>query len=305
MARYILLKLLTTVLVLIVVSLAVFLTIRVAPGDPVTLIVGNQAPAEVRSLVRARLHLDQPLLVQYGIFVLDAVRGDFGRSYILGRTVSSLLGERLLNTVLLGVPSLVISYALAVPLGMLAAVRHRSWVDTLTLAVGNLGVAIPGFLVSLILIYLFGYVLHWLPTAGAGSIQHLVLPVVALTFGGLAITLRFVRAAILDELNADYVRVARAKGLAEPRVLWAHAFRNALLPIISLTALRLGWLLGGAVVVEVVFAWPGAGRLLVDAVTSRDYPVVQAVTLILAASVILANLAADVLYAVANPRIRY
>lgn len=305
MLRYVLTKLLLMIPALLAVSLAVFLVIRAVPGDPVLTIAGTQASPERRAQVREDLRLDEPLLFQYSGYLLGAVQGDFGRSYVLGKTVSELIWERLGNTLRLGLPALALSYVLALPLGVLAAQRHRTPVDYLVLWFSNIGIAVPGFLVSLIVIYLFAYKLGWLPASGYETPRHLILPVAVVTLEGLALNVRFIRTTMLEELGADYVRTARAKGLAGRRVLWGHAFRNALLPLVSLSALRLGWLLGGTVVVEVIFGWPGAGRFLVDSVVSRDYPVIQALTLILAAAVIVASLLADVLYAVINPRIRY
>lgn len=291
--------------VLLAVSFAVFIMLRLVPGDPVEIIVGTQASAERREQVRQELRLDEPILVQYGSFLTRAVRGDFGRSYVLGKTVTELIGERLGNSLRLGVPALALSYLLAVPLGVLVAARHRTWVDYAVNWVSALGIAVPGFLIGLAFIYVFAYKFGWFPTSGYGTTRHLILPVAALTLEGLALTVRFVRTAMLEELSSDYVRTARSKGLSTRRVLWGHALRNALLPLISLLALRIGWLVGGTVVIEVVFAWPGAGRFLVDSVVSRDYPVVQALTLVLAAAVVVSSLLADILYAVVNPRIRY
>jgi peptide/nickel transport system permease protein len=303
--RHIAMRVLILIPVLLAVSFAVFIMLRLVPGDPVEIIVGTQASAERREQVRQELRLDEPILVQYGSFLTRAVRGDFGRSYVLGKTVTELIGERLGNSLRLGVPALALSYLLAVPLGVLVAARHRTWVDYAVNWVSALGIAVPGFLIGLAFIYVFAYKFGWFPTSGYGTTRHLILPVAALTLEGLALTVRFVRTAMLEELSSDYVRTARSKGLSTRRVLWGHALRNALLPLISLLALRIGWLVGGTVVIEVVFAWPGAGRFLVDSVVSRDYPVVQALTLVLAAAVVVSSLLADILYAVVNPRIRY
>lgn len=305
MIRYTLVRLFVAIPVLFVVSVAVFLLIHLAPGDPVTLVVGNSASPAARERVSKQLHLNDSLPVQYFYYISDVAHGNLGRSYVIGKPVSTLLVERLGNTLRLGIPAFVLSYILAIPLGIAAAAWHRRWNDYVVLGISNFGVAVPEFIVSLLLIFIFGYKFGWFPTSGYGGFKHFVLPVTALTIASLSLTVRFVRASVLEELSADYVRTARAKGLPGWRVMWVHALRNALLPVISLSALRLGWLLGGTVVIEVVFGWPGAGRLLVDAVTSRDYPVIQATTLVLAAAVILANLAADILYAVVDPRIRY
>jgi ABC-type dipeptide/oligopeptide/nickel transport system permease component len=216
-----------------------------------------------------------------------------------------LVGERLVNTLKLGGVALIISYIFAIPLGVIAAVRHRTMADHLSVSIAYAGQSIPGFVIALFLILIFAYKLSLFPASGYKSLQHLVLPAAALAFQGLAISVRIMRTAMLEVLGMDFIRTLRAKGLSERRVIWQHALKNALIPVISVFALRLGWLLGGAVAIEVVFAWPGVGRLLVDAVSRRDYPVIQGVTLVLAAGVIVANLFADLLYAAVNPRIRY
>ena len=252
-----------------------------------------------------QLGLDQPIIVQYGYFLGGAIRGDFGRSYALQKEVSELAGERLMNTLKLGGAALIISYILAIPIGVIAAVRHRTTADHLSVALAYAGQSIPSFLVGLFLILIFAYQLRLLPASGYTSPMHLILPATALAFEGLAISVRTMRTSMLEVLGSDFIRTLRAKGLTERLVIWRHALKNSLVPVISVFAMRLGWLLGGAVAIEVVFAWPGAGRLLVNAVIEQDYPLIQALTLILAAGVIFANILADVLYAVVNPRIRY
>ena len=305
MLQYVTKKLAIAIPQIFLVSIAVFALIRITPSDPVDLIVPFSATEETRSLVRHRLHLDEPILTQYGYFLSSALRGDFGRSYTLQREVQELAGERLANTLKLGGAALIISYILAIPIGVIAAVRHRTLADHLSVALAYAGQSVPSFLVGLFLILIFAYQLRLLPSSGYASPLHLILPATALAFEGLAISVRTMRNSMLEVLGSDFIRTLRAKGLPERLVIWRHALKNSLVPVISVFAMRLGWLLGGAVAIEVVFAWPGAGRLLVNAVIERDYPLIQALTLILAAGVIFANILADVLYAVVNPRIRY
>jgi ABC-type dipeptide/oligopeptide/nickel transport system permease component len=305
MLRYVAKKLAIAIPLLLVVSMVVFALIRLAPSDPVSLIVPVTASKEVKDQVRSRLHLDEPLIVQYGYFIADALRGDFGRSYILQRDVSELIGERLLNTLKLGLTGLLIAYSIAIPIGVIAATRHRTWVDHFSVALAYAGQCVPSFVVSLLLILVFAYKFKLFPTSGYTSWKNLVLPATALAFESLTVSVRIMRSSMLEVLGMDYIRTLRAKGLPERLVIWQHALKNSLISVISVFALELGWLFAGAVAIEVVFAWPGAGRLLVDAVSRRDYPLIQGLTLILAAGVILANLLADVLYAAVNPRIRY
>ncbi len=305
MLQYILKKLAIAIPQLFLVSIAVFALIRITPSDPVTLILPASASEETRAFVRHKLHLDEPIIAQYGYFLSGAIRGDFGRTYILQRDVWELAGERLMNTLKLGAAAMIISYILAIPIGVIAAVRHRTMADHLSVALAYAGQSVPSFLVALFLILIFAYQLRLFPASGYKSPVHLVLPATALAFEGLAISVRTMRTSMLEVLGSDFIRTLRAKGLPERLVIWRHALKNSLVPVISVFAMRLGWLLGGAVAIEVVFAWPGAGRLLVNAVEQRDYPLIQALTLILAAGVIFANILADVLYAVVNPRIRY
>lgn len=305
MLQYVIKKLAIAIPQLFLVSIAVFALIRITPSDPVNLILPSSATEETRALVRRKLHLDKPIIVQYGYFLSGALRGDFGRSYALQKEVWELVGERLMNTLKLGAAAMIISYILAIPIGVIAAVRHRTMADHLSVSLAYAGQSVPSFLVGLFLILIFAYQLRLLPASGYASPRHLILPATALAFEGLAISVRTMRTSMLEILGSDFIRTLRAKGLPERLVIWKHALKNSLVPVISVFAMRLGWLLGGAVAIEVVFAWPGAGRLLVNAVIERDYPLIQALTLILAAGVIFANILADVLYAAVNPRIRY
>jgi ABC-type dipeptide/oligopeptide/nickel transport system permease component len=305
MLKYVAKKTAISIPVLLVVSIVVFLLIRLTPSDPVQLLVPLTATEEMKAAVRHRLHLDEPLIVQYGYFMAGALRGDLGRSYLLQKEVTELIGERLLNTLRLGLTGLLLAYAIAIPVGVIAASRHRTWLDHLSVALAYAGQCVPSFVVSLILILLFAYKLGWFPASGYSSWKNLVLPATAFAFEGLTVTVRIMRSSMLENLGMDYIRTLRAKGLPERLVIWQHALKNSLISVISIFALELGWLFAGAVAIEVVFGWPGAGRLLVDAVSRRDYPLIQGLTLVLSTGVILANLLADVLYAAVNPRIRY
>jgi peptide/nickel transport system permease protein len=303
MLGYIARKLLITIPLLLFISIAVFAIIHLAPGDPVSLTVNPGAPQSVFAAQRVRLGLDKPLPIQYFFFVGRVLHGDFGQSVLTGANVTTLIGQRLPSTLELGVAALLLSYLIAMPLGVVAALRRGKLADHGAMTVAHVGMGVPDFWLGIMLVLLFSLYLGWLPSSGNDSPRSLILPTIALSAQGVAISARVMRSAMLEVLGQDFVRTLRAKGLPERAVL-GHALRNALLPSISLFGLRLGWLIGGAVIVETVFAWPGVGRLLVDSVLHRDYPVVQGVAFLLGTSVILANLLGDVLYALANPRVR-
>jgi ABC-type dipeptide/oligopeptide/nickel transport system permease component len=303
MLGYVARKLLITIPLLLFISIAVFAIIHLAPGDPVSLTVNPGAPQSVFAAQRVRLGLDKPLPIQYLLFIGRVLHGDFGQSVLTGANVTTLIGQRLPNTLALGVAALLLSYLIAMPLGVVAALRRGKLADHGAMTVAHVGMGVPDFWLGIMLVLLFSLYLGWLPSSGNDSPRSLILPTIALSAQGVAISARVMRSAMLEVLGQDFVRTLRAKGLPERAVL-GHALRNALLPSISLFGLRLGWLIGGAVIVETVFAWPGVGRLLVDSVLHRDYPVVQGVAFLLGTSVILANLLGDVLYALANPRVR-
>jgi peptide/nickel transport system permease protein len=305
MFRYLAKKLLIAIPTLLIISILVFLTVYLAPGDPVDLVVNPMASKEIRDATRVKYGLDKPVLVRYVIFLQRAVQGDFGRSLKTHRPVMDVIAQRLPPTLLLTVSALVVAYLLSVPLGILAAVRQNTWVDRAAMLFSLLGVGIPSFWLSLVLIIFFGLRLHWLPVSGTGSISHYILPVIALSLETIAINSRMTRSSVLEVINQDYIMVLRAKGLPERRVIWLHALRNSLIPIITVLGLRIGWLIGGNVVVEYVFAWPGLGRQLVDSIIASDYPMIQGIMMIVALLIIGGNLLADVLYVVVNPRIRY
>ncbi|MDQ7800723.1 MAG: ABC transporter permease [Armatimonadota bacterium] len=305
MWRYVLKRVLLALPVLLGVSVVVFVAIRLIPGDPAQIMAGQAATEEVVRQIRQSLGLDQPLPVQYLYFLRNVVRGDLGRSLFNGAPVVEELGQRFPRTVRLALASIVVASLIGVPAGILAATRHLSWLDTLVMLVALVGVSMPVFWLGLNLILVFSVRLQWLPAFGYETWRHLLLPSVTLGAASAAIVARMTRSSMLEVLGQDYIRTARAKGLAERVVVNRHALRNALIPVVTVLGLQLGTLLSGAVLTETVFAWPGIGRLLVDAVLARDYPIIQGATLLIAATFVALNLAVDLLYGLLDPRIRY
>ena len=291
--------------VLIGASIIVFLMIHLAPGDPVHLIVGPNVTPEVYNNIVERLGLNDPLPVQYFRFLSNVVRGDLGMSILQRRPVLDIIKEKLPITLELGFASLFISFAIAVPAGVIAAVKRKTFVDYASMTGALLGMSMPTFWVGLLLLYFFAYRWRIFPISGYGTWQHLVLPAFTLGLANAAITARMVRSSLLEVIRQDYIRTARSKGLAESVVINQHALKNALIPIITLLGLRVGWIMGGSVISELVFSRPGLGRLMIEAIFSRDYPIVQGSMLALTACIILANILADILYAVVDPRIKY
>jgi peptide/nickel transport system permease protein len=273
-------------------------------GDPTDLLLPVDASEEIRREMRHEMGLDEPLPFQYLRFIGNALQGNLGESYKFKQPALSLVVERLPSTVLLATSALFLSLLLAIPLGIIAAVFRNSWVDTTATGVGLVGQAIPVYWLGLLLILLFSVEIRWFPSMGGGSLKALVLPAVTLAVYSMARIARLTRSAVLDVLNQEYVTVARSKGLTERVVLFKHVLRNAAIPIATMVGLQFGGLLGGAVLTEMVFSWPGIGRLAVQAVYGRDFPVVQAVTLVVAALFSGINLLVDILYAVLNPQIR-
>jgi peptide/nickel transport system permease protein len=296
---------LRTAIVLIVASIAVFYGLRFAPGDPTGGVLSPTALEEVREAYRERLGLNQPLWVQYGVYLSNLARGDLGTSIITGKSIEELLEFYGRNSVVLGVAATLLTYAIGLPLGALAAARRNTVVDQAITGFSVAGMGIPNFWLALLLIFLFASKLHWLPSGGCCSLKQLILPAVVLAAEGTAVTIRMTRSSMLEQLGQDFVRTHRAKGLSETVVVYSRVFRNALIPVISLAGLRLGWLIGYSLIVETIFQWPGVGYLLVDAVIRRDYPVAQFFSLLLVGVVVGANLLADVAYGVVDPRIRH
>jgi ABC-type dipeptide/oligopeptide/nickel transport system permease component len=288
-----------------VASIAVFYGLRFAPGDPTGGVLSPTALEEVREAYRERLGLNQPIWVQYGVYVRHLLQGDLGSSIITGKSIGELLAFYGRNSLILGVAATVLTYAIGLPLGALAAARRNSVLDQAISGLSIAGMGMPNFWLALLLIFFFASKLHWLPSGGCCSAKQLILPAIVLAAEGTAVTIRMVRSSMLEQLGHDFVRTHRAKGLSETVVVYSRVFRNALIPIISLAGLRLGWLVGYSLIVETIFQWPGIGYLLVDAVVRRDYPVAQFFSLLLVAVVVGANLLADVAYGVVDPRIRH
>jgi peptide/nickel transport system permease protein len=305
MTRYILHRMATLIPVLFGVSVIVFSILKFVPGDPALQVGGLDASPEDLAAIRQQLGLDRPVHVQYLYFVGNALRGDFGKSIRSNRPVLEEMWSRIPNTVVLTAVAMIFAILLGTGLGILAAVRQYSLWDNLAMATAMLGISVPIFWLGLMLMLLFAVELRWFPTAGTGTALHLVLPALTLGAASAAIIARQVRSAMLEVLRQDYVRTARAKGLKPRKVILRHALTNALIPAVTIIGLQFGYLLAGAVVTETVFAWPGVGRLLVDAIKFRDFPVVQATILWLALIFSAVNLAVDVLYGYLDPRIKY
>jgi len=298
-------RLVASVPVLVGVSLAVFAMLFLVPGDPVRMMLAEfvTTPDQVARM-RAQLHLDEPLLVQYGRFVGHAVQGDLGVSIRSRRPVAQEIRENLASTVTLAVAAMALAVGFGVGLGLLAALLPRSWVDLGAMLLALLGVSMPSFWLGLLLIVVFSLHLGWLPATGGGDLRHLVLPAVTLGAVASALIARLTRSSLLEVLGQDYVRTARAKGLAGWPVVVRHALRNALIPVVTIFGLQFGNLLAGAVIVETVFSRPGLGRLIVGGILSKDFPLVQGTILFVATAYVLLNLVVDLSYAALDPRIR-
>lgn len=294
-----------TIPVVIGVSIIVFSIIRLIPGDPARAIAGVQATPEFIEQVRVRYALDRPFYVQYGLFVSGAVRGDLGQSTFSRRPVTTEIRERFPRTLTLASISLLIATVVGVSAGIVSATRRNSVFDNASMLVALVGVAAPVFWLALMLQLLFSVQLRWLPATGLGTWRHLVLPSITLGMASAALMARITRSSMLDVLRQEYITTARAKGLGERVIVYKHALKNALIPVVTVLGLQFGILLGGAVLTETVFAWPGVGRLLVDAILRRDYPVVQGTVLLLAFLFVLINLVVDIIYAFIDPRIHY
>lgn len=306
MIRYISARLFAAVPVVIGVTLTVFSMLYLIPGDPVKMMLSEfgTSPEQVARM-RAQLHLNEPFAQQYGRFVWNATHGDLGASIRDRRPVTAEILELLPDTVELALSALAISAVLGLTLGVAAAVRQNSWWDLGSMAVALAGISMPSFWLGLMLIFLFSLRLGWLPATGGGGLGHLLMPAFALGLGAAAIIARLTRSTMLDVLRMEYVNTARAKGLAPPTVVLRHGLLNALIPVITIFGLQFGNLLAGTVIIETVFGRPGIGRLLVDAILNKDFPLVQGVVLFVAVGYVLINLVVDMVYAVVDPRIRY
>ena len=305
MTNYLFRRLLGLLPTLLIVAVLIFMFLHLLPGDPARLAAGPDADPETVELVRRDLGLDLPLHEQFVRYFSHALRGDFGTSIRTKRPVASEIGARFAPTFWLTVTAMSWSVLIGLALGMVSAVWRNRWPDRVGMTLAVSGISVPAFALGMLLMQIFSVQLGWLPTVGADSWKHYILPSLTLGAGVAAVMARFTRSSFINILKEDYVRTARAKGLNETVVVAKHAFRNALIPIVTMMGLQFGFLLGGSIVVEVVFNWPGMGRQLVDAVDMRDYPIIQGLVLLFSLEFILINLAVDVLYAVINPTIRF
>jgi peptide/nickel transport system permease protein len=304
MIRYLLARFLVSLPALWLILTLVFLLLHVVPGDPVLQMLGEGARAEELGELRRALGLDQPVHVQYARYLAGLLRGDLGRSFRFQLPVARVVLERYPATLELACVSLLVCAAIGIPAGVLAAQHRGRAPDRAVGFFTLLGLSVPNFALGPLLILLFSIALGWLPVSGRGTPAHLVLPAATLGAALAAILTRMVRTAMIEELSSDYVRTARAKGLSEAAVLYRHAFRNALIPIITILGLQFGTLLAGTIVTESIFSWPGVGRLAVQAIQARDYPLLQGCILVIAFSYVVVNLLTDVLYAAVDPRVR-
>ncbi|MBM3449567.1 MAG: ABC transporter permease [Armatimonadetes bacterium] len=304
MGKFLARRLLQVPLIVVLVLTIIFFTLRLS-GDPAALYVGQDARAEDLANVRRMLGLDAPLPVQYARFLVNALRGNFGQSLRYNEPALPILLERWPVSIQLAVASLVLSLLIGLPVGIVSALRRGSLLDRVSMTAAMLGQGAPVFWIGVVLIVIFSVRLRWLPASGSGTWQHLVLP--SLTLGAFFASrvARFTRTAILEALPQDFVRTARAKGLSEARVLWAHIAKNAAIPVITVTGLTIPALIGGAVITESVFSWPGVGNAIIAAVYNRDYPIVQSGVFVISLLVLATNIAVDVLYAALDPRIRF
>jgi peptide/nickel transport system permease protein len=305
MTAYILRRFAQSALTLLGVSVLVFVILRVLPGDPAKMLLPEGAPQSAVEELNRQLGLREPLPLQYGLFIRSVVRGDFGRSFQYRAPAFQVVIERLPATVQLTAVAMALTVALGVSIGIVAAVRRGTRYDYAGTIVAVLGQSLPNFWLGIMLILLFGVALRWLPTSGFEGWRHLILPGVTLAAFPTALVARLTRSSMLEILNRDFIRTGRAKGLDERSVVLRHALRNAAIPVLTVLGVQIGTLLGGAVITESVFAWPGMGKLIVDAIFFRDFPVVQTVLILSATVFVLINLAVDLLYTIIDPRIRY
>lgn len=303
MAAFVMQRFLQMLLLILVVTSLVFFVVQFT-GDPVKLLLPEDATQEQVEAFRERLGLNDPIHVRYGNFLVNAVRGDIGDSYYYREPALKLVAERLPASLQLLVGATVLSIAFSIPFGVLAAIYRGSWFDRSILSGSLVGISAPSFLVAILLILVFSLTLGWLPSSGRGSMGHFVLPSVSLALLRIAIGVRFIRSGMLDVLNLEYVRTARAKGLSERVVLFRHALRNTLIPYVTITGLQIGAVLSGAIVIERIFAWPGMGRLLLNSLERLDYPVIIAYVLVVAVIFSVINFLVDVSYFILDPRLR-
>ncbi len=304
MGHYLARRLLLTIPVLLGVATLVFLLIHLVPGDPAQSMLGDGAAPQDVAALRTRLGLDQPLPVQFGRFIIGLVRGDLGTSLRTGEPVAASIASRMPATAELAFAAMLVALLIAVPLGVAAAVWKGTWVDTSAMTLALVGISIPNFWLGPMMAIVFAVELGWLPVSGRGTLAHLVLPSATLGAALAAILARMTRASLLEELRELYVTAARARGASRARAVWRHAFRNSLVPVVTIVGLQFGSLLTGAIITETIFSWPGVGRLLIQSINFRDYPMVQGCILLIAVTYVMVNLVTDLVYGWLDPRIR-
>ncbi|MBT9258219.1 MAG: ABC transporter permease [Clostridiales bacterium] len=311
MTRYLFRRLLALIPVLLGVSILVFLILHLTPGNPAEVVAGPDAPPETIAAIEKELGLDKPLYVQYFTWISKVLRGDLGKSLRSKQPVAAEIRRTFPVTLQLTVVALALAVIVSIPMGVVSAVRKDTWVDNLVRLLSFLGISVPVFAVGLLLMWVFAYKLRWLPVSGFKPLTtvngwvHIILPALTLGAPTVATVARLTRSSILETLTADYIRTARAKGLRGSAVVYRHALRNALLPVVTVLGLQFGYLLGGAVVTETIFSIPGVGRLSVQAIQTRDFPIVQGAVLVVAYAFVVINLLVDLLYTIIDPRIRY
>lgn len=305
MLHYVLRKSFLTIPMLIGMTICLFIVFEFTPGNPADIALGEIATAETIAQLESAWGIDDPLYVQIPRFIVNAVQGDLGFSFLTKRPVWSDIQRTFPNTMLLAFSGLFVASLIGIPLGIVAATRQGTIVDTISMFIALLGLSVPVFVTGLLFIYLFSFRLGWFPVAGQHGWRSLILPAVALGLPSAAEVARMTRSSMLEQLSLDYLRTARAKGLKQFHVVYGHAFRNALIPIITLLGLRLGHLLAGTVVIETIFSWPGLGSLILEAVLFRDYPLIRGGVLFIAVVFVAVNLLVDVMYGLIDPRIRY
>lgn len=305
MARYIFGRVLGMIPILVIVSILSFLFVHLTPGDPIRIMYGADMDMTTYANLKEKLGFNDPLYVQYGRYISQILTGDFGVSFKTKTNVSEEIGRRLLYTLGLTFASMFWALVIGLIVGIYSAAKRKSLWDRIGIISTTTIISIPEFWFGLMLMQVFAVKLGWLPTSGSGTFAHLLLPSITLGFGVAAIIARFTRSSVLEVLQEDFVRTARAKGQRESIIIWTHVLRNALIPVITMTGLQFGFLLGGAVVVEQVFSWPGLGSYLIDSVLARDYPAMQALILLFSVQFLIINLVVDISYSLVNPQIRY
>ncbi|WP_430790352.1 nickel ABC transporter permease [Virgibacillus flavescens] len=305
-------RMLQLVLLLLGISFLVFMSMHIAPGDPATIIGGPTASASDLEAIRADLGLDRSVLVQYFDYLGGIIQGDFGYSYQTGQSVTDAILSRFPNTIVLATASMVVAIVIGIVAGIIAAIKQNSWIDMTSTTFSLAGVSIPNFWLGTMLILIFSVQLQWLPVGGLNAplfsvegIKELILPAITLGTASAALIARMSRSAMLEVIKSDYIRTAKAKGVRSRSVIWIHALRNAMIPVITVIGINFGALLGGTIITEQVFAINGIGRLMIDAIAARDFPVVQGTVLLVAAIFVLVNLIVDIIYAIIDPRITY